>query len=699
MDNVRMAVLSVDEKVCAFFDNLAPDAMHYLEACLHTYLQGSAYTLKIETVTNHEDTRYLMEGNKIAFVYKGKDYMCNIISVERTETEITIDCLGLLLELNNEIREAYKSNGAMSLQQYLDYIDPEHTLTLGINEVADKRIANEWEGSQSILGRLYSIANLFNAEMEFVTELNDDYSLKQVTLNVYRAHDGQYQGIGTNRTDQILRFGNTVDTIRKKTDITDLFTAIHVIGKDGAEITGLNKKEYDSNGRLEYYTEGNTILAQLARDRFPSNLLKPNDGYILKEWTYDSESKEVLYGQGLAQLKKYCVPQVTYEITGYYDSNIGDTFTIIDDGYIPMLILEARVTEQEEYFVDPTQNSTTYSNARELQSEIDPSLLAAMQKMIEDKKLYACDIETDNGTTFVNGVGETTLTAQVMDGITDITNKCAIQWYKNDIPVAPTKSITVSADDVQNKAVYRFVASNNSGSAIGRGESTITNINDGGNGIIVSADEPENPEPGQLWQTESGEPIKRWNGENWVLWYLDVTNLSVENLAAIAATIGTVSNPYTTDIESEWSNEALSGKITIGGAGIKNEYTYVSNNWKGMWRLNPRSYYAELRDTGGTLRSGVIVEPDGINFYDYSTATWVGATASTLDKMSKMFAAIEVTADNQVQINSTFRANTVLSGGQYVATARSTNKISFNWTGSSLEAYVDNVKVGNIALG
>jgi len=221
---------------------------------------------------------------------------------------------------------------------------------------------------------------------------------------------------------------------------------------------------------------------------------------------------------------------------------------------------------------------------------------------------------------------------------------------------------------------------------------------DGESGIIISEDQPDSPYVGQLWQTESGESIKRWNGSEWVLWYMAVTNLNVENLAAIAATIGTVSNSYETDVESEWSNEALTGKITIGGAGIKNEYTYKSNGWNGMWRLNPQSYYAELRDASGNLREGVSVESVGINFYDFSTATWVGATASTLDKMSKMFATITVTADNQVQINSTLRANAVLSGGQYVTTARSTNRISFNWTGNKLEAYVDNVKVGNITL-
>ena len=46
-----------------------------------------------------------------------------------------------------------------------------------------------------------------------------------------------------------------------------------------------------------------------------------------------------------------------------------------------------------------------------------------------------------------------------------------------------------------------------------------------------------NPKAGQLWQTASGEPIKRWDGSKWVIYYISVENLNVEVLSAIAANL------------------------------------------------------------------------------------------------------------------------------------------------------------------
>ncbi|WP_024854966.1 hypothetical protein [Mediterraneibacter gnavus] len=57
----------------------------------------------------------------------------------------------------------------MSFEEYLAVFDAERTLKLGLNEVSDKRITNEWTGTTSVLKRLFSLANVFSAEIEFET--------------------------------------------------------------------------------------------------------------------------------------------------------------------------------------------------------------------------------------------------------------------------------------------------------------------------------------------------------------------------------------------------------------------------------------------------------------------------------------------------------------------------------------------------
>lgn len=62
----------------------------------------------------------------------------------------------------------------------------------------------------------------------------------------------------------------------------------------------------------------------------------------------------------------------------------------------------------------------------------------------------------------------------------------------------------------------------------------------GKDAIIISSTAPASPKTDQLWQTASGEPIKRWDGSKWVLHYISVENLDVKKLSAIAVDLGTV---------------------------------------------------------------------------------------------------------------------------------------------------------------
>jgi predicted nucleic acid-binding Zn-ribbon protein len=484
MEQIRIAILNPYNKVLAFLDNTVPNAMHYFDEILHTYLKGSSYTFEFTTMTAHDDAVFLVEGNKLSFIRKNKGYHLTIMSVEKGGDTTTVTAYGLCLELTNEYVDAYKATKAMPFEEYINAYGFEKSFTIGKNEVSNKKITHEWTGTDTVLARLYSIANVFDAELEFVTELNDDYSLKNVVLNIYRAHSDSVQGIGNDKRSTILRYPNDVYGITKTSDITELYTAIRPTGTNGLQLNSISGRVVkDANGNVLYKVNGNNILAPQARDRFPSTLITnhSNDMYAVQIWSYETENVETLYGQALAQLKKNCVPKVTYDVDAYIDAEIGDTFTIEDAEYNPTLYLEARITEQEICFTDSEKCKTIFDNFEEKQSQISSALISEMNKMIELKKVYEGSIVSSNGVLFKTDSDSTKLTALVKNDGVDITSKYSIIWYKDDVQISTSQTITISASDISDKAVYRFKAT--SGEILkASAEVTVMRLQDGQNG-------------------------------------------------------------------------------------------------------------------------------------------------------------------------------------------------------------------------
>ena len=484
MEQIRMAILTPYDKVLAFLDNTVPSAMHYFDETLHTYLKGSSYTFEFTTLTAHDDAAFLVEGNKLSFTRKNKGYYLTIMNVEKGGDTTTVTAYGLCLELTNEYVGEYKATKAMSFAEYVNAFGFEQSFVIGKNEVSDKRITHEWTGDDTVLARLYSIANVFDAELEFVTQLNDDYSLKRVVLNVYRAHSDSTQGMGSDKRSTILRYPSNIYGITKTSDITELYTAIRPTGRNGLQLNSISGRVVkDSNGNVLYKVGDNNLLAPQARDRFPSTLITNhnNDMYIAKIWSYDTDNVEVLYGQALAELKKNCVPKVTYDVDAYIDADIGDTFTIEDAEYSPTLYLEARITEQEICFTDSEKCKTIFDNFEEKQSQISSALISEMNKMIELKKVYEGSIVSSNGVLFKTDSDSTQLTAIVKNDGVDITSKYSIIWYKDDEQISTSQTITVNASDFTEKAVYRFKAM--SGEILkASAEVTVMRLQDGQNG-------------------------------------------------------------------------------------------------------------------------------------------------------------------------------------------------------------------------
>lgn len=435
--NVRISILDKNNCVLGAMDNCAPGALHFFDDILHTYLKGSAYTFSFKANADHTDAEYLSVGNKLAFRYKDHDYYLNILSAEEDESEIIVDAYGLLFELLNEMVGSFSPANAMTFEQYKQEFDKEGVIIIGNNEVSATAIKNEWTGEETLLARLYSLANTFDAEIEFVTRLRSNYSLDCIVMNVYRKHTANIQGIGNRRDDVILRYGKDIEGITRETDITKLITAICPTGTDGLTIADLDKIELDTSGIVEFESKMGDICirAVQARERFPSNTNTANDRYITIPWSYDTKNVNVLYGQALARLKELCEPKVSYEVRGYVDLNLGDTVMISDEAFHPPLYVLARVTEQKISFTDENRNETVFNNFIELKNQVDADLLEQMRVLIENNKRYTwivyADDATGNGIS-MNASGKSYMGTAVnqVSELPDLTDPQVYRWVQ-----------------------------------------------------------------------------------------------------------------------------------------------------------------------------------------------------------------------------------------------------------------------------
>ena len=473
-NNVRIAIRdSTDSHNVAFFDNKA--GIKYKSANLQRFLAGSASILTLKY--NSKDIDSIRSGCKLAFRYKNRDYWLNVMSFEKKGFKVELTAYSLGLELNNETRGEHKPANAMSIAEYVAYYDPEHALTIGVNEVADKRIKLEWTGKDTILARLFSVANSFDAELDFNVELNDDYSLKRQVLNIFKKGN-----LGTNKLSQPVRVGKELKVINYSDNIKELKTAVRATGKDGLTIDGLNKKIYDDNKELLYYSSGMTVYAPQSRDRFPSVGKGSNDNWIVEDLGETQyETKEALWGYLYSEIQKKSLPEITYEVEGAIDAGIGDTQTLIDDKHFePALYVQARVSELEDDILTGKVTKSTFINFERKYSQIADELQKRVNELVEASIPYTIKVSSDNGTVFKNSTGTSTFKARVFKGEKEITSDVTWRWAL-DGNVTVAMQYLAKASTIKDTAVLTVSAyiGNNE---VATTEITLTNVNDGADG-------------------------------------------------------------------------------------------------------------------------------------------------------------------------------------------------------------------------
>ncbi len=452
---------------------------------------------------------------------------------------------------------------------------------IGINEISNLTRKLSWDSEMSHRAFLQSVATQFdNAELDYEVVLNSDFTVQKRLVHIKKK-------IGEVRDDIELRYGENIKTVKRSTNIDNLYTAIKPISKDdNGKVTDISSmpdwQKLDDNGNvvLSHKQGSQHILAPQANARFGN---KSTGGYVVYDYSYDKVSQSDLFNRSVAKLEEISVPAINYEVEGRTGAKIGDTVKIIDDGYTPELILSARVLEQVISFDDATAEQAIFGNYKALQSQISADLIAKMQQLAEENAPYKAQTLTTNGLTFKNSSGSTTLTARLYKGTKEIVPDKFVWSIGDVISDNETNQFLVNADDINVKSVVRWSAVIND-IAVAFDEVTITDVSDGTNGIsptvtvnpdtsltivdakgtittpvlkgsdgtngtsgiIVSSVAPDSPQTGQLWQDTSIIPqlVKKWTGSSWVIWEFYAENIKAVTLETLSAKIGKIYNEF-----------------------------------------------------------------------------------------------------------------------------------------------------------
>ncbi|HEM4388229.1 TPA: hypothetical protein U1Z95_001266 [Streptococcus suis] len=493
----------------AFIDNNKQGTLNFYNDKWTRYLSKASslfeFTVFKQTIQTdivpYQTANALNDRSFVSFVYKGRTYLFNVMTIEETEHTITCTCKDLNLELTNEYTNPFKSNKARTFKEYCDVMDLLEfaTLRIGVNEISDQKRTLGWEGQDTKLNRILSLANKFDAEVDFEVKLNANGTIKDFILNVYREHDDKHQGVGKVRSDIILKKGKNIRSIKRKIDKTDLIVnAIRPTaqGENGQEITiaGLGPWEVkNENGVVEFFQQGDMLYAPISMQKYPSTWTGSTgnrDKYTRKDITVDTKSKETLRTQAYKELMRSAYPSVTYEIDGYVDLEIGDTAKVYNGDFYPALLLEVRVSEQTISFTKPSTNKTVFDNVRALKSKLSNGIQERWQELFEASKPYLIKLATDNGVIFKNGTGQSIVTPTLYKGGKPLTANVTWRWSL-DGAVKTGMTYTVRGADVTDTSTLT-VAAYIGNDEVAVDELTFVNVLDGRDGV-----KGEKGDPGQ----------------------------------------------------------------------------------------------------------------------------------------------------------------------------------------------------------
>lgn len=292
-----------------------------------------------------QEGHFIIKGSGTSFTDKENTYdsLYQIIETEfdtlNNSVYIYAEDAGLDL-INRVVGASTQSN--KTLQQMLSAFVPAGW-TYRLNGTPTGTKTYTWDGENTVVERIKSVANLFGCEMyySFVIERME---VTQRVINVIPKR-GSAEAVAQ------LRLGRDIDNIVTKKSISNLATAFSVTGGTPSNSnTPINLKGYSytyTDGKGDKYQVDSSTgqMRNITQMQRWASVLD-TDGLIVKTYSFDTTDKATLAGQARAALQKVCYPEVNYECTIINLPDfvrVGDRINVIDSE--GDLYLEARVLQ------------------------------------------------------------------------------------------------------------------------------------------------------------------------------------------------------------------------------------------------------------------------------------------------------------------------------------------------------------------
>ena len=333
-------------------------------------LATGAETYEFTTIANSRTSEVLVIGNYILFKYDGKYKLFQIMEVTDEHSD------------GKRLISIYSEMAGMKLLN--DYCEPfriEGNFITFLNKVLQD---TDWQAGN------YDEALLDNIQTVNVSDYENVYSLIQENIDTYggveiefrveftgntltgRYIDAYSNGERGNKAYKRFEYGENVKGITRTINMDDFATAVIGTGSNNATIKEA-EWEYKMGDPADKPLNQAFVADTKANDKW-------NNGEKYIKTVYKSKSSiplEILQ-ESWDYLQEINKPKFDYDVDlalttkDYEEIRIGDTDYVIDNSYNPPILLEARVSELEISFTDPTSNKCTLSNYKEARSSLLP---------------------------------------------------------------------------------------------------------------------------------------------------------------------------------------------------------------------------------------------------------------------------------------------------------------------------------------